>query len=523
MVTEVLATELDILRLWKKYGEAKPLRRIIELAYRRGARAVIEGSCQTDDDYLAEVGELKERYGLSYLNDPLRLDFTRSESDQSPHVGYAILRPAPKSTVLRAVIGPPPEYHASYLTCGHENACDLREVAVPIDDSTIWGCEFTQQDGLTGVCAHACLHSVSRYLHERYGTDVLSFADISRVAGCDDPADGLIVDQIEAVLSSLNCKVLRLAGRSNWADIDEEEDDDSEVAPGNDDKEPELGEGDPNRPATVPFLADEVIYRYIESELPVIALIKIGHDLHTLFVVGHSFEREAWWPEARDGYYPRLTEDREWLPSSLWANSFYLLDDNFGPYMSMPRDVCREHVIEVLIPVPTEINLNAKGEAVEALVAHLMHDDEMFTVASADENACVWKEDLIERQSDGKIVLRTLLVRRENFRESVARADCVYSPRVKEWYAAIDMPEWIWLVEVTAAGFYGSAMTKLGEVIVDPTADEDSFAGDEIWDAIVAIHLPGVMWIHPAETAVEYVDGDQPSKLYSRPAFSEHA
>jgi hypothetical protein len=231
-----------------------------------------------------------------------------------------------------------------------------------VTESTIWGCEFTQQDGLIGVCAHACLHSVSRFLHEHYGSDVLSFGEIGDRAECHDASEGLTSDQMVAVLESLDCQVFRLAGQGT---IESEDENDIE-ATGAEGGDADFGDVGEFRAATVPFLADEVIYRYIESELPVIALIKIGKDYHTLFVVGHSFERESWWPEARDGYYPQLGENEEWLPSSLWSNSFYLLDDNYGPYMSMPRDVCRERVIELLIPIPNQIEMKASGEAVES-------------------------------------------------------------------------------------------------------------------------------------------------------------
>jgi hypothetical protein len=145
----------------------------------------------------------------------------------------------------------------------------------------------------------------------------------------------------------------------------------------------------------------------------------------------------------------------------------------------------------------------------------------MLELGYAEENTCPWKEDLIDRQLDGRVVLRTLLVGRDNFLRSIAADDCAYSLEVKQAYASLDMPEWLWLVEVTAAGFYGSAMMKLGEVVINPAAEEGSFAGPDCWSAIVAIHVPGAMWPTPAVEKVVYVEDDQPSRVYSRPAFSE--
>ncbi len=511
---EELTSAAAVISVANKYSDSKALRRVIELAYRSGARAVVVQELQSDEQFDSEVRDLQKRGEPGYSKPARRLDFVLENGASAVHFGYAIIRPDARGTVLRAVVPPPPENPGSYLTCSHDWDCDTSGLEdMVIGTSKIHSCSFTQQDGNTGVCAHACLHSVSRALHARFDSDILSFSQISDFMEHDEPRDGLSFGEMKRVLESLGCEVLEVRTGTAAEPQDADSESAEKLGGEHNDEDREL-----SRARREPFFADELIYHYVESELPVIVGIASEPYHHTFFVVGHSFDRDAWWPEAESDYYPSLSTRHPYVISSLWATSYYIQDDNYGPYMSMPRDVARARVDWILVPLPKSMNCRLKAEEVEPYVAFTLYDEKMIEVVEADANTCPWKWELAERQRERRVLLRTLIVKGENLRESLTSAACTYSDDIKERYRKLEMPGWVWVVEVTAASFYAATMTKLGEVILDPGADRiDNFS------AVISMHLPGMFWERPGENDYEYVDGDNPSVLYSRKSFSEHA
>ncbi len=516
---ERLTDASDAIVLYKKYGGSKALRRVAELALRHGTNRVLVSHLEQHDEWDAEIKDIRQRYGfVGYRDQPFRLDFVQRVRGRRPvHVAYALVRPRPNGSLVEALVPPPPEGEASYLTCGCEWDCGLETVPIDADASRLWGTKFVQQDTHSGVCAHACIRSVSMLLNSRFGLDPVTFPEITARAGCRDPREGLTMPQMKRVLRSLGCKLLEFAPGGRGAG-DEPEAEAEPTEPRADEAAPDAEAAHRLRPPEVTFWSDEVIYRYTESGLPVLVGIQTSSYAHTFFVVGHAFERESWWPEAAEGYYPRVSREYPWIPSSLWSGSFYIQDDNFGPYMSMTKDICRECVAWVLVPVPEAIGLHLPAEAVEPYVAYLLYDPEIIRLMLTEDNTSEWRSDLRDRQIDRRIVLRTLLVERQSFTDSVLSDECAYPAAVKDVYRQLKLPNWVWLVEVSAAELYGPAVMKLGEALIDPGAP-----GIRGLKPLLSLHLPGVIWTTPSTDVPRFVDRDRPTTLYTRPTFAQRA
>lgn len=95
---------------------------------------------------------------------------------------------------------------------------------------------------------------------------------------------------------------------------------------------------DPDHPAA--FHPDSLIYSYSESGIPVFVVFgtEDGDIGHVVTILGHSIESDAWWPEAEQGYYSQVLSDRPpYLRTTAWMD-FIGHDDNFGPYLRIPRN-----------------------------------------------------------------------------------------------------------------------------------------------------------------------------------------
>ena len=76
------------------------------------------------------------------------------------------------------------------------------------------------------------------------------------------------------------------------------------------------------------------------------------------------------------------------------------------------------------------------------------------------ENDNEWKRELGLRQKEHRIVLRTLLVERSRFMAHLQSKRCQYPEAVAAMYEALDLPKWVWMVEVSWAELFGIGRRK---------------------------------------------------------------
>jgi hypothetical protein len=104
------------------------------------------------------------------------------------------------------------------------------------------------------------------------------------------------------------------------------------------------------------------------------------------------------------------------------------------------------------------------------------------------------------------LVARIHLARRARLSAHFAAATG-YGSRTREILSACDgYPDYVWLIELSLPMIYGTK-AKVGEVILDPHADET--------DAVLRVHLPGLIWSKP--NTLEYAEGDGLTPLLQDP------
>jgi hypothetical protein len=318
----------------------------------------------------------------------------------------------------------------------------------------------------------------------------LTFPEISRYARVAQPSKGLLSREIERALRWIGCDVFRYEF----------------------DGRPEAGE-DPYL-----YTPDQILYNYVESGFPVILGLRTEEQAHAAVIVGHTFEPDAWWPEAQEAYYPCLTPEMPWRNGSLWTPEFILHDDNFGPYLVVPKDTILSNAMFILVPVPLELNMNMEPGTVELYAALLLYDSGMIDLVSAEQNQCEWAANLSEVQRGRKVALRTVLTDASALMHHISTSS--YSAVVKNIYEAANLPEHVWLVEISRGSMYPNKL-KLGELIYDASCNPyDVVSGLE---PVILMHTPGMVWLHPAgsKTLPVWVPDDRPTSLLCRPHYGE--
>ncbi len=207
-------------------------------------------------------------------------------------------------------------------------------------------------------------------------------------------------------------------------------------------------------------LAD-IAYRYIESGLPVI----FGTENHVLVGIGHKYD-----------FSVLASTAIQRIPS------FYVHNDNAGPYMEMPlfgpkSDALTFDEIQfIIVVVPKEATLSAEEAervAVSDIEVHLRRGpfDDKPTIK--DVLAAYRPEFALPLT---KLEYRTYLHRSVDFQRDL-RDDVVagiFDPVVADKLIRLDYPKFLWITEVSSSQFLNYARKNerkcLGRVLVDSTA-----------------------------------------------------
>jgi hypothetical protein len=197
-------------------------------------------------------------------------------------------------------------------------------------DFRIDGNYFSQQNGITNVCAHAAIKMAIR------GYDPSITAEKINEAGNIDHSkkegkEGLSPSQIARIIKILSGKkVISKQKEVNAYELMQL-------------SELETFTFSTLEQNSIDFLTS--VYYALESRLPVILLFaapkidgadKDSADYHAITIIGHTFSEHNWWPYALRHYFDRQAIGLDYLPSYLWCDNFIVQDDNFGPYYFLP-------------------------------------------------------------------------------------------------------------------------------------------------------------------------------------------
>lgn len=450
-----------------RFGSHPILRRIFSSARKlRFGGLLVEQIAETDLDLLASENAAFARRCPDFRGaEVTRFSFFSGRDEHQPGalLGCAVFKLdhfADRSAghVFEAVMAPARDRTQNNFT----HCTRTYEVRNSLGTFSVKGVLYAQQNNATSVCAHVALRTLLSCMLP--GGDI-TYEEINRHAGVDhaDPqrrvgdGKGLSVPQVEAVLHACG------------------------FAPRIDVHEP----GQLELPAGLEF--QRLLYDFIESGRPALLGFELAPDKatgeisrHVIPVFGHTFNEDLWVPEAERSYF---AHDRGYFPSESWLSNYLAHDDNFGPYVCLPRHYLGREQFRLLIGChePAVILPAAEAETLAIDVA-------MFIAQQVPGTGVPWFERFRAFARSNLLVLRAQIVSaaaytahlrglrdREGFDLESAHAAALVA----------DFPVRAWLIEISAPELFPGTRAKFGEIIVDATQAAATVT------ALHSVRLPG--------------------------------
>jgi hypothetical protein len=232
----------------------------------------------------------------------------------------------------------------------------------------------------------------------------------------------------------------------------------------------------------------------MESKIPIMLGIKTELGWHVVTVIGHSFEPDLWWALAKREYFGWLPSGGQYHCSTTWIEGIIINDDNFGPYMTLPKWIISAiERTDLMVVVPLPLSVNVQGEDVEEKAFQLVYDKSVrqyidSNMGELQQETKDWCRLFLKHASNEDLVLRTYLLDSEEFKAHYPLA------HLQNLYRIIDMPSKIWLTEVSIPELFGTLRQRMGEIITDPTRSV------RFGDTFLVLHLPGVLTIRDPQT-----------------------
>jgi hypothetical protein len=351
---------------------------------------------------------------------------------------------------------------------------------------------YLQQDGAIVRCAQAALASIARF----YGTD-LTGPDFTKI-GAEFPSGaraipspGLIPQQMGMGLQQMHFEPMIY----------------------------EFSSVPPQYKEVVH--CEQIIYRYVESGIPVLIGVDAGRQLHALVVIGHTFTPDSWLAHTRTAYYERpKTGFGAYHCSTTWIERFVVQDDNLGPYMLAPSDFIQYFACKlVVVPLPPTVYLPA--EEAEFFAAAFLSPTEQNVCAvldkfledhakqgkAQDDDTRFWYGQFRDHAGRQELVLRTSLRDSAAWKRSLQK--CEAHADFKNIVEQLPLPERVWVIEVSWPAIFLHGRKCCGEIVLDPTAvmSRNLRALDQVW---LWMHVPGII-IHrngkTGQTGVSVLEG----------------
>jgi hypothetical protein len=205
---------------------------------------------------------------------------------------------------------------------------------------------------------------------------------------------------------------------------------------------------------------------------------------HIIPIFGHTFNEDLWVPEAERHYF---AHNRGYFPSESWLSTYVCHDDNFGPYVCLPRHYLPRDSFRLLVGLyPPGVDLPPdEAEAVALDFVIRATETSLF-------QGIPWLDRLTAFSRANLIVLRTLCVDRETYlghlRGLRDREQFDPEPDIVTRLAG-HLPARLWMVEVSAPELFPASRRKFGEVLVAGTTQ-----GPANLPEVVGARLPGVVF-----------------------------
>lgn len=436
-------------------GSLAPLKRILDLADKLNSKTVLIEKEYVDSDYLNTFSSYYYRSFGEYPTKCIRIHFFDSKVNyrdlidlskkNNNYLGFCVIRPTRSFQTSRTVIKSP--FHDGnkfYTLC----RADF-EVNLSGNKLSIKGMPFIQQDTNVNVCAHASMWMISLYMHVREKFPRFLPSKITEIATKSithgPPREGLDTSQILSVLREMGF--------------------DPSLFP---------YDGDAR------FMA-KIIYGYIESEIPVLLVLRVNREGHAVTAIGHDYIIQK--PE------------KNWDSSIFWVKNFIIHDDAQGPYLKLSifkkhkekRDhssySIEKNVLGAIVPSLPRINMRIDDvlDHIESLRQNWEFLNDIFKLYNVPKKYFFSKKDF------RGLIFRTYLIKSNDFKTNLPEKMDLF---VKVLIRSTRFPKYIWVTEISTADLINKTESKdrkrVGEIIIDSTADRYAQL-----DSYLAIHLRG--------------------------------
>ncbi len=490
--------------LWhpKSNSGSDPLSRLCTLMRKMKVKSFIKEELELNEELLEEQAMATKRCKQKVSLTATRLTFFRSlpsppkwnDPDKLPDdhlLGYAVIATLKlpddeyRTYLLESVVRPPSIWirdaedriSIEPITNYYVHNRKTFETNIGTKENsrtfTLTGSFFAQQNDITHVCAHAALRTAINS-SSTLNTEKLTNQKINEILGIDfsspekcvghidgDPPgtkEGLEIQELEEVIR-------QLGGRTISADFAEN--------------------------TSVEY--DQFIYPFVESACPVILGIegwnfnrsRPSRISHAVSVLGHTLNSDRWEPEARSGYGRFPAES--YTPITGWVGHYIINDDNFGMYVTLPSDMLRNYLVPSKNPnlhatravaiVPSDVQLS--GLSAERMAVWIAQS---LIEGLKESSPVIWLERLA--QQSNSIVSRTLLQTKESYRQYIDSliqdGQITLTPEIEQ--RLDNMPEHIWVSEITLPHLYTGNKHKLGDVIIRANATEEEHSAVESFE-----------------------------------------
>lgn len=223
---------------------------------------------------------------------------------------------------------------------------------------------------------------------------------------------------------------------------------------------------------------------------------------HMICTFGHTFNEDSWVPAAQPSYFAK-GKGLGYYPSESWLSSFVIHDDNFGPYQCVPRHYLTKTHLRIIICLQrhdvdlTNVEAEAIGFSAITIIRELYHTEKSY-----------WYDRFWEFGKHSGLILRTQVIRKAEY--------IAHLNKLGAWEGQVlsdaqihkltdDLPDWFWLVEVSALELFQVSRRKLGEVLL---ACQARAGQSSVEQYLLAARLPTALFLPGGK-----LDAPEPSPI----------
>jgi hypothetical protein len=446
------------------------LHRICTLARKQGANFVVL-ECALDQapiredieaiDIVHGSGGRASAIQLSFFSGAVSPDIIADVSDQALIAAATIINYAPPNSdfthsyIYEAIAAPPHHAAADGTRTQLLNNYICRDTvfmrSVKKREFAVSGFYYCQQNGLTHVCAHACLRMGLNSIDG--AQPLISSTDINTQLGLAPPMNALMMGHVVDIITSRTGNPPNVVNCTQLQPTD--------------------------------YLS--VLTSFIESGFIVLFVFTTVNTIeHVVTAFGYTRNSDEWHPQAIPAYSGPASAP--FYRSSAWVDHIVIHDDNLGNYYALSSrafEVDKSITAHWIIGIhPHQIQVSPHGA--EAVAAVLLKNAFNDTAAYGEGR---WFDYLAAQQY--RFVTRPILISRSRYQEHLRASEGHDGTKLTDQEVSLtdSLPDWFWMVEFSLPSLFTGNRSKLGEVIIRSqvgTATKD-------FDLIEAFRLPSVL------------------------------